>query len=126
MTATKLTEAEMQPLRISSLPTRPTAPTAFGGKGYTSVQMKEAFDLLPNLIAERFNALIEDITSGELADSLPNDSCEELPTLGALFSGIKSGALADAITVLGASLTSTIASLRADINKLAEKANVTL
>ena len=70
MKATKLTEAEMTPLRIASLPTRPTANSAFGGKGYSSTEMKEAFDLLPNLIAERLNLLIEDALDGSLADSM--------------------------------------------------------
>ena len=70
MKAKKLTEAEMAPLRIASLPTRPTANSSFGGKGYTSTEMKEAFDLLPNLIAERLNALIEDALDGSLADSM--------------------------------------------------------
>ena len=126
MTATKLSEAEMQPLRISSLPTRPTAPSAFGGKGYTSAKMKEAFDLLPNLIAERLNALIDDVTSGEIATAIPNDDCDELPNLKALLSGIKSGALADAIVVLDTSLTSYLTALREDINKLSEKIGVAL
>ena len=60
----------MAPLRIASLPTRPTASSSFGGKGYTSQEMKEAFDLLPNLIAARLNSLIEDILDGSLAESM--------------------------------------------------------
>ena len=79
MKAKKLTEAEMAPLRIASLPTRPTANSSFGGKGYTSTEMKEAFDLLPNLIAERLNALIEDALDGSLAESMVvNESGETL------------------------------------------------
>jgi hypothetical protein len=54
--------------KISSLPTRPTAPTAFGGKGYSATEMKEAFDRLPLYVAERLNSLIDDIESGSLAD----------------------------------------------------------
>ena len=53
MNTKKLSEAEMAPLKIAALPTRPTAPTAYGGKGYSSIQMKEAFDKLPELIAAR-------------------------------------------------------------------------
>ena len=63
MNATKILNSEIESLKISSLPARPTAPTAFGGKGYTSKEMKEAFDKLPLFIIERFNRLIEDITS---------------------------------------------------------------
>lgn len=70
MKSTKLTEGEMAPLRIASLPTRPTAHTGFGGRGYSSQQMKEAFDLLPNLIAERLNLLIDDVLDGSLAEAL--------------------------------------------------------
>jgi hypothetical protein len=70
MKATKLTEAEMTPLRIASLPTRPTAHSSFGGKGYSSAEMKEAFDLLPNLIAERLNLFIDDVLDGSLAEAL--------------------------------------------------------
>ena len=64
MLTTKITESEIQPISIASLPTRPTAPTAFGGKGYSSVQMKECFDKLPRLIIERLNLLIGELQSG--------------------------------------------------------------
>jgi hypothetical protein len=63
----------MQPLRIASLPTRPTAPTYLGGKGFTATEMKEAFDLLPSLIAERYNSLLEDIESGDVLDVIKID-----------------------------------------------------
>ena len=70
MNTKKITDSEIEPLCVASLPTRPTAATAFGGKGYTSQEMKEAFDLLPNLIAARLNSLIEDILDGSLAESM--------------------------------------------------------
>ena len=63
MKAKAITESEIAEYKISSLPTRPTAPTEYGGRGYTSVQMKEAFDALPLYIIERFNELIDDISS---------------------------------------------------------------
>jgi hypothetical protein len=68
MNTKKITESEIEELKISSLPTRPTAPTAFGGKGYSATEMKEAFDRLPLYVAERLNSLIDDIESGSLAD----------------------------------------------------------
>lgn len=64
MITNKITESEIQPLSIASLPTRPTAPTAFGGRGYSSVEMKECFDKLPRLVIERLNELIEELDSG--------------------------------------------------------------
>ena len=61
MNTEKITESEIEELKISSLPSRPTAPPSFGGKGYTAKEMKEAFDKLPLFIIERLNSLIDDI-----------------------------------------------------------------
>ena len=63
MKATKILNTEIADLKISSLPSRPTAPTSFGGRGYTSADMKEAFDKLPLFIIDRFNTLLEDIAA---------------------------------------------------------------
>lgn len=70
MTTSKISDTEIDALKVASLPTRPTAPTAFGGKGYTATEMKEAFDKLPLKIIEEFNALIDDIATGALAELL--------------------------------------------------------
>ena len=70
MNTKKITDSEIELLRVGSLPTRPTAPTAFGGKGYTATDMKAAFDKLPIRITEAFNSLIEEIENGALADAL--------------------------------------------------------
>ena len=67
MNTKKIYDSDIENLRVSSLPTRPTAPTAFGGKGYTATEMKAAFDMLPLYIKDSFNALVGDIESGELA-----------------------------------------------------------
>ena len=72
MNTKKITDSEIESLKVASLPTRPTAPTAFGGKGYTATQMKEAFDKLPLRIIEEFNLLIEEIGNGALAEALCN------------------------------------------------------
>ena len=63
MNTKKITDGEIADLRVASLPTRPTAPFEFGGKGYTALQMKRAFDKLPVFIVERLNLLIDDISS---------------------------------------------------------------
>ena len=83
MTCKKITDSEIIERQIASLPTRPNAPTAFGGRGYSAAQMKEAFDRLPLLIAERLNALLDDITNGSLAASLKvgDYTLEELAAL---------------------------------------------
>ena len=70
MTAKKILEGEIENLKISSLPTRPTAPIAFGGKGYTTKEMKEAFDRLPLLVIERYKSLLNDISDGSLAEEI--------------------------------------------------------
>lgn len=75
MNTKKITDSEIESLKVASLPTRPTAPTAFGGKGYTATEMKAAFDKLPLRIIEGFNSLIEEINSGALAEAL----CETEP-----------------------------------------------
>ncbi len=61
MTTQKIKNEEIEDMKISSLPTRPNASSAFGGKGYNSSEMKAAFDKLPLFIIERFNKLIDDI-----------------------------------------------------------------
>lgn len=62
MTTNKILASEIAELRVASLPARPTAPTAFGGRGYTATQMKEAFDRLPLFIIDRLNALIDEVS----------------------------------------------------------------
>ncbi len=58
MTIEKLTGSELFFAGISSLSNRPTAPYAFGGEGLTPTALRERFDRLPRLIAERLNLLI--------------------------------------------------------------------
>lgn len=125
MTTKKLTELEMEPMRIASLPSRPTAPTAFGGKGYTSYEMKAAFDKLPNLIAERLNSLIDDITSGRISDTIPTKNAS-VTTLEELFDGIENGNLASAIKISDESLVAVLTNLRADLNTVAGRLGITL
>ena len=70
MTTKKIPDSEIESLRVASLPTRPTAPTAFGGKGYSATEMKEAFDKLPLRIVDAFNLLVAEIEAGVIADDL--------------------------------------------------------
>ncbi len=110
MNATKITDGELEAARVASLPTRPTAPTAFGGRGYTATEMKEAFDKLPLLLTERYNLLIDDalaLGEGSLADSMPTGLSEE-HTLADLFSDIGNGNLASYLKVGDATLYSIL------------------
>ncbi len=62
MNTQNISDAEIEELKISNLPTRPTAPEHYGGAGYTARDMKAAFDRLPLFIVERLNSLIEDVS----------------------------------------------------------------
>ena len=70
MNTKKILDSEIESLKVSSLPTRPTAPTAFGGSGYTASEMKAAFDRLPLRIIEGFNSLLTEIENGALLEAL--------------------------------------------------------
>lgn len=118
MNTTKILDEEIVNKKISSLPARPTSPVAFGGKGYTSSEMRAAFDSLALFIIERFNSLIDDIESsgdGSLADSVPT-GISDSHTLRALFSDIRNGNFASYLDVGGTSLMSRLASIEEAIN----------
>ena len=122
MTAKQIKEGEIADLKVASLPTRPCAPTAFGGRGFTSVEMKAAFDRLPLFIIERFNALLEDI-SAEGKESLAGEiktGISEGHSLCELFSDLTDGRAAGYITVLGKSLALWAAEISEEIEALKE------
>lgn len=96
MNTTKILDSEINDLKIASLPSRPTAPTAFGGKGFTSAEMKAAFDKLSLFIIKRFNMLLEDVSGmgeGSLSAEIPT-GIKEGHTLSELFNDVQSGVLA--------------------------------
>ncbi len=113
MNTQKILASEISELKISSLPSRPTAPTSFGGRGFTSREMKEAFDKLPLLIIERFNTLLDDISSSD-ENSLSaaiSTGLSDGHTLKNLFSDITNGALAEILTVNEAPLSEHLAGI---------------
>ena len=123
MKAQKITEESIKDLKVSSLPTRPTSPTDFGGRGYTAQQMKAAFDRLPLYLAERFNLLIEDVGAvGEdsLAGAIMTDIQKD-HSLSRMFSDIKSGKFAEYLTVSDRSLTMELAQIKERLLQLEEK-----
>ena len=120
MKSTKILEDEIRNMKISSLPTYPSAPRSYGGVGYSAADMKAAFDRLPLYIIERYNALIDDIAStGEdsLAGAIPT-GISEGHTLAMLLEDIKSGALASYLDTGGASLASRLDALEVRIAAL--------
>ena len=118
MQTQRITEGEISELKVASLPSRPTAPAAFGGRGYTATQMKEAFDKLPLFIIERFNSLLGDI-SADAEDGIAKEiktGLYEGHTLGRMFSDIKEGQFGNYMTVFGNSLTDHLAALREELD----------
>lgn len=71
MSIQPITEQELAKNGVSSLPLIPTASPAFGGRDYTPVEVKAAFDRLPRLIAARLNALLAAVTDGALLADIP-------------------------------------------------------
>lgn len=120
MKATKITSSEAEPLLISSLPTRPTAPSAFGGKGYTATEMKAAFDKLPLFIIERFNDLIDDIKNGGICESIPTE-IGGAQTLAALLQAFTDGTLASVIAYKDTTLTAYLEAMRSDLDRIISK-----
>ncbi len=117
MKTKKITDAEMTPLRIASLPTRPTAQSSFGGGGYSSSELKAAFDKLPELIAARLNTLIDDINDGSLTSALPTGLTSP-KTLGDFFLAMSTQTLADLILIDGISLREILENMQEEIDSL--------
>lgn len=123
MTTKKITSDEITKHAVASLPTRPTESVAFGGNGYTSAEMKEAFDKLPKLIIERFNLLISDVEDGQILSDIPTN-IESMPTLQELINGIKNEQLSASITIFDTSLKSFLLSMREDIDLLMDAVGI--
>ena len=115
MNATKILSDEIESLKVSSLPARPTAPKSFGGMGYSSSNMKLAFDNLPLFIIERFNLLIDDISSTSFAEDVKLKSGYSLKDL---YSDMLNGNMADMLRVLDGTVASCIQGLRDELNEL--------
>ena len=113
MNTKKILTDEISNITVASLPSRPTAPTSFGGKGYTATEMKAAFDRLPLFIIERFNRLLDDISSDD-----ENSLSAEIPTgitgghtLKQFFADIESGELANYFSLDDVSLKECIGNI---------------
>ena len=121
MKTKKITDKELSPLKIASLPSRPTAPTSFGGKGYNSAEMKAAFDRLPLFVAERLNSLIDDIGdyANGISSGIPTGILDN-HTLKNLFADIMLGSFAEYLLVPGGYLSDVLIDMRTEINEIKE------
>lgn len=120
MNTTKISESDIANLKVSSLPSRPTAPTAFGGRGYTAKDMKEAFDKLPLFIIEKFNSLIDDILAeGEnsITASIPS-GLKAGHSLKDVLNDITDGGLSEYLTVSDLTLAEFAAWCKEEITSI--------
>ena len=120
MLSKKIEKNEYEDLSVSSLPTRPTASSAFGGLGFSSAEMKAAFDKLPLFIIEKLNLLIEDLVSSGNGSAVGGfaTGIKDGHTLADLFSDVRSGHFAEYLTVNGDALTLRLLKLENDIREL--------
>ena len=123
MQSKKIEEAEVIGLKVSSLPTRPTAKEAFGGKGYSASEMKAAFDKLPEYILEKLNLLIEDLLregEGSYVGSFKTGISENY-SLQNLIDGIMNGELARLLMISDKSLYDTLREIESKIEAINER-----
>lgn len=120
MTLKIIKDTDVEALKVSSLPSRPTAPKSFGGAGYTAKEMKAAFDRLPLYIIERLNEIIEAVgdEDGIIAD-MPS-GIREGHTLKQLIEDVTNGNLSSYLNVLGRPLSQVISDIEAVVNELKE------
>ena len=107
MAISKITDSEISERLVEALPTRPNAPVSLGGKGYNANELKAAFDALPLLIAQRYNALIDGLQNngGKEFSSLIETGIKESFTLEELFASIKNSSILDILLIDGEPLT---------------------
>lgn len=123
MKASKILNSDINDLKISSLPTKPTAPSSMGGKGFGAKEMKEAFDKLPMFIIERFNDLIDDIMSigdDSLAASVKT-GLKDGHTLNDMFSDISTGEFGTYFKIFGESIVSHIIGIRSELSDIKKR-----
>ena len=128
MKTQRITDEEIKANGVSGLPTRPNAPLAFGGKGMSAEELKEAFDALPALIAQRLNLLIDDISGengGSIADAIPTGVFNG-HTLEMLFEDLKNGEATAYIATPWGTLLDTLHALRQDVNAIASHLGLTI
>ena len=115
-----ITNEEISSRSVSSLPTMPnSSPNSIGG-GYSSKELKAAFDSLSLLIISKYNALINAITSvGEdsLAGAIPT-GFDENHTLNSFFEDVANGNLASYMRVGESTLAEELAYIHSRLDEI--------
>ena len=123
MNTKKILESEVEDLKISSLPNRPTAKKIHGGAGLNAQEMKAAFDKLPLFVAERLNSLIDDIESeknGKIGDTIKT-GLDSGHCLSDFFADVKNGNLASYMALGDGTLVEKIYEMSAAIDDIKAK-----
>ena len=55
----KITDGQIVANGVQSLANRPNAPSRYGASGLTATQLKQAFDNLSSILAEKINEIID-------------------------------------------------------------------
>ena len=97
MSYSKITDTEIKEKGVSALRDAPNRRGGFGTNGLSAQDLKERFDALPKLTAERLNALIDAIESGEV--KIPYEDYYGYETFADFFYAIGSGNLAKKLKV---------------------------
>ena len=117
---------------VSSLADRPNNPSQYGTGSLTASQLKARFDNIATLIANKFNKLGEDFSSGAVLEYISvNGFGEDIESLKDFLDAIVSGTLADILVAQvltlagGGTLTKTLAQRMADLSVCEGKTNKT-
>ena len=122
MSITKIKESELSQNGIASLSTHPALPSLYEGRNLSAAELRAAFDKLPRLLAERFNALIdslelydEEAPPEKLSAAIATELWEG-HSLADLFRDIQSGAFYEYVTTDGTqTLAACLEAFRAKI-----------
>ncbi len=117
----KITDAEIAPLKVASLPTHPTSPEAYGGRGFNALEMKEAFDALGLYIVDKLNELIGSFSASGI-DSIMQSILTPIENkpLYSIITDITGGYFARYLRVLGDTLENTVARISSDLATVKE------
>ena len=118
-TINKITDGEIKKTGVQSLADRPNRNGPYGTGGLSATQLKEAFDALAKLIAERFNHLVTELGSDSAADYI-RVTLGEYQTLGDVLRAIKSGKLAQDLMVKPTASATDAKKLQDVINGIAQ------
>lgn len=123
-----ISQKEIKTKGVKSLPDRPNAYSRYGSGAMTADQLKDAFDALAELIAERLNSLFDSFADGSFTDAvrLPDVAHNKLNgvTLHTFLNYFATGDVADRIYVKSPFNTG-VRTLRACLDEMLSYGNKT-